>query len=235
MDGLAIDEKLKLQMPIWFHIAANSEMTKLNNSQASKCLRTNHDISTVGDVWNMVRREDLNRRHYRRLNCACNVCKNDRNLGCAKPFRCQEVANKIMDCIHPKWDPRRRLNQPNLALTPAERSENLSAFQNKKPVTFDPNITVEKDPSLAFRTFVTKPRHKRPADQMNHIQMDDQPSITVYDGDYEAGGGVWIAPDDTRNRPVGVPLNLASRKGGQLAAILHIIQSTPINTILHFR
>ncbi|KAJ7498174.1 hypothetical protein B0H11DRAFT_1694563, partial [Mycena galericulata] len=91
--------------------------------------------------------------HYQRSNCGCSVCKSDRNRGCSKPFTCQSEAAQLLNCVEPKWDPRRKLNQPNPALTPEQKSENVSALTDKKPITFDPDITVKSDLSLAFRAF----------------------------------------------------------------------------------
>ncbi|KAJ6584193.1 hypothetical protein B0H10DRAFT_1648037, partial [Mycena sp. CBHHK59/15] len=55
------------------------------------------------------------------------------------------------------------------------------------------------------------------------------------EGDYYAGGGAWFAPNDPKNRPVGVPKNMATQNTRELAAVLHVIQSTPENIILNFQ
>ncbi|KAJ7254129.1 hypothetical protein C8J57DRAFT_946308, partial [Mycena rebaudengoi] len=94
-----------------------------------------------------------NRQHFKRVNCACTVCKGARITGCPKPFRCHEEALVLLNCLHPKWDPRRVLHQPNPDLNNEERSENISALDRKNPVIFDPNITVKSNLSLAFRVF----------------------------------------------------------------------------------
>ncbi|KAJ7814320.1 hypothetical protein B0H14DRAFT_2303195, partial [Mycena olivaceomarginata] len=74
-------------MPVWFYIGASPELNRLNNSAASKCLRPTHSVETVGDLMNFASRIDPSRPHLRRIDCACRVCKSDRNLGCAKPYR----------------------------------------------------------------------------------------------------------------------------------------------------
>ncbi|KAJ7232871.1 hypothetical protein C8J57DRAFT_1072214 [Mycena rebaudengoi] len=96
-------------------------------------------------------RSDLNRPHFKRVNRSCTVCKADRNTGCCRPFRYHEEALALLDCLHPKWDPRRILHQPNPDLNLEEQAENISALDKKNPVTFDSNITVKSDLSLAFR------------------------------------------------------------------------------------
>ncbi|KAJ7729880.1 hypothetical protein B0H14DRAFT_2291831, partial [Mycena olivaceomarginata] len=44
---LAVSPELKRFLPILFHVAANSEISKLNNTVASKCLRSTHQVTTV--------------------------------------------------------------------------------------------------------------------------------------------------------------------------------------------
>ncbi|KAJ7254130.1 hypothetical protein C8J57DRAFT_948763, partial [Mycena rebaudengoi] len=46
-DGLNIETELKQKMPIWFHIGASVKLNHLNNSEASKWLRSIHKITTV--------------------------------------------------------------------------------------------------------------------------------------------------------------------------------------------
>ncbi|KAJ7127523.1 hypothetical protein C8R43DRAFT_897268, partial [Mycena crocata] len=150
MDALDIDIELKREMPIWYHIGAN---TRMNNSIASKCLRNNHKIRTIGDVIDFINREDQSRPHYQRINCACWLCKADRDCGCRKPSSCQEQAIKLLNDIFPKWDPRRIIRQSNPPLDHDQQAENISAFESKKPVIFDPNVTVNDSLSSTFRAF----------------------------------------------------------------------------------
>ncbi|KAJ6594981.1 hypothetical protein B0H10DRAFT_1829527, partial [Mycena sp. CBHHK59/15] len=70
--------------------------------------------------------------------------------GCIKPFHCQEEAIKLLDCLHPKWDPRHLIHQPNPELTAEEHAANIFALEDQNPITFDPNITLESDLSLVF-------------------------------------------------------------------------------------
>ncbi|KAJ7919956.1 hypothetical protein B0H13DRAFT_1499564, partial [Mycena leptocephala] len=163
--------------------------------------------------------------------CACSICKADQNVGCTKPFLYQEEEIKLLNCLYPKWDPRHILHESKLALNADEQEEHLSALANQKPVIFDPNITVKSDLSLTVRAFVSNPRSKRPADQMYPIQIHPPPELTIFvagtiqtqdDGEQLAGGGIWLAPDDLRNKPVAVPKALTTRGSRALAAILYI-------------
>ncbi|KAJ7911663.1 hypothetical protein B0H13DRAFT_1461814, partial [Mycena leptocephala] len=66
--------------------------------------------------------------HHRQINCGCSQCKSARDLGCSSPFRCMDESAKILECMHPKWDPRRVLHQPNRNLTAEELAENVAAL-----------------------------------------------------------------------------------------------------------
>ncbi|KAJ7262996.1 hypothetical protein C8J57DRAFT_1071060, partial [Mycena rebaudengoi] len=118
--------------------------------EASKCLRNIHKITTVGELMQFSTRSHPNRPHFKRVNCAYTVCKGDRITRCPKPFRFREEALALLNCLHLKWDPRRVLHQPNPDLNIEERSENIYALDKKNPVTFDPNLAVKSDLSLAF-------------------------------------------------------------------------------------
>jgi hypothetical protein len=113
----------------------------------------------------------------------------------------------------------------------------------KKPVTFDSNITVKSILSLSFRAFVNEPKSNHPADQMDIMQEIQQPELTAFivesyaideTGNFCAGGGIWIAPNSPKNKAVAVPEHLATSNSGELAAILHLIQSSPENMVLNF-
>ncbi|KAJ6554634.1 hypothetical protein B0H19DRAFT_849763, partial [Mycena capillaripes] len=118
--------EVKHSLPIWFHPAADKELNYLNNSAPSKCLRLIHGVKSVGDTIAITSRESS--RHSRRKNCACRACKHDRNRGCIKPYACREEAGKVIDCLHPKWDPRHSVHQLNPGLSTDERIENQNAF-----------------------------------------------------------------------------------------------------------
>ena len=49
-EALKLSDALKEQLPAWYHLGTNQQMTSLNNHKASKCLREKHLIKTVGDL-----------------------------------------------------------------------------------------------------------------------------------------------------------------------------------------
>ncbi|KAJ6609964.1 hypothetical protein B0H10DRAFT_1812466, partial [Mycena sp. CBHHK59/15] len=50
LDAMDVNIELKKQLLIWLHVAASPELGKHNNSVASKCLRDNHNVTTVGNL-----------------------------------------------------------------------------------------------------------------------------------------------------------------------------------------
>ena len=49
-EALKLSDLVKEQLPAWYHLGANQHMLSLNNHKASKCLRDNHLVKTVGDL-----------------------------------------------------------------------------------------------------------------------------------------------------------------------------------------
>ncbi|KAJ7725883.1 hypothetical protein B0H14DRAFT_2641212 [Mycena olivaceomarginata] len=101
------------------------------------------------------------------------------------------------------------------------------------------------DISKAFRVFVNQPRSKNPAHQMRHYLQGNAPMpITVLiagtskvtdDSELSSGGSAWFGENDPRNRSIGVPTYLHSENSGELAAILSVIQTTPVEIGLNFK
>ncbi|KAJ7136377.1 hypothetical protein C8R43DRAFT_823550, partial [Mycena crocata] len=150
-DALALSKDIKESLPTWFHIGGTEDMARHNNTKCAACLRENHGVRTVGDVLHITERNYA--RHSRRRNCACNSCKSDRLAGCDSPFKCQEEAVKILDCIHEKWDPQRTVTQTNKELTLDEKQANKEALAEKRAVLFDPSITLQGSRKEGFRIF----------------------------------------------------------------------------------
>jgi hypothetical protein len=117
-DALAISKDIKESLPMWFHAGATADLKRRNNTNLAKCLRNNHGIVTVGDTLHLIERNY--HRHSRRCNCACNSCKSDRQKGCEAPYKCQEEAVKIIDCLSEKWPT--FLRQPTKCRTEYERT-----------------------------------------------------------------------------------------------------------------
>ncbi|KAJ7128148.1 hypothetical protein C8R43DRAFT_835695, partial [Mycena crocata] len=139
-DALALAKNIKEELPVWFHIGGKVDLARHNNTNCAKCLSTNHRVKTVGHISSIIQRNYA--RHNRRRNCACPSCKEDRRMGCDAPYKCQEEALKILDCLNDKWDPRQNTHQLNADLSKEELLVNSEAIINKDEVIFDPKITL---------------------------------------------------------------------------------------------
>ncbi|KAK0219230.1 hypothetical protein IW262DRAFT_1248647, partial [Armillaria fumosa] len=78
-------------------------------SAASKCLRMNHNLQTVGEAEELAQLlDDPNHNTTsRNLRCSCYICEAMKeNLNCTNPNECLLRAKELMDTLPQKWDPR---------------------------------------------------------------------------------------------------------------------------------
>jgi len=50
LDALRIPEDVKRQLPAWYHLGAENNPVGFNRMRAPKCLKTKHQVMTVGDL-----------------------------------------------------------------------------------------------------------------------------------------------------------------------------------------
>ncbi|KAI5822615.1 hypothetical protein K523DRAFT_221908, partial [Schizophyllum commune Tattone D] len=144
--------ELKEQLPIWYPIGQAPGKRRLYTSRECQCLRTKHNISTAGDARALTRILD-NPRHKPRRNCSCNDCWLVRHeTHCENPHKCADEAEKLLDNLDPKWDPRASHHavQP---LTRRERRHNERAEKTGGPIIFDPSYEVQRTLADNFRIF----------------------------------------------------------------------------------
>ena len=70
---LKLSDSVKAQLPAWYHIGVDCQLTSLNNHKNSKCLREVHHVKTVGDLFQVIKqgRDPHTLTHPDRSNCAC--------------------------------------------------------------------------------------------------------------------------------------------------------------------
>ncbi|KAJ8089863.1 hypothetical protein PM082_018440 [Marasmius tenuissimus] len=109
MEGISFSRETIRNIPIWYHGEAEKRIRRIANSQASQCLRCDHNVKTTGDALDIAE-ISLNRRHRKRDDCPCEECENlwDKN-GCIGPNSCITRAKELLDTLPPKWDPRETL------------------------------------------------------------------------------------------------------------------------------
>jgi hypothetical protein len=245
-EALKLSDLAKDRLPAWYHIGTGQHMVSLNNQKASKCLRDNHLIKTVGDlVQNTKRGRDPSApQHSNRSNCACEYCKHDRLFySCAAPNKCFSMTKKLLDQIQPKWHPFNFPPVDSLTHTPNRRLANINAHASKGTILFNPSITSNDDLSHNFRIFTDHDaKCMDPAYRKHPLIAEHAEESTAHiagsclnDGcdDAQAGSGVWFGPEDPRNIALKISGPNQSKQVGQLAAVLHAVQVTPPFAPLH--
>jgi len=246
-EALKLSDALKEQLPAWYHLGTNQQMTSLNNHKASKCLREKHLIKTVGDLVQTTKRgkdTTSTHTHRNRINCACQYCRHDRQIyACLAPNKCYITAKALLSQLNEKWNPDNNNPIDGLTHTPNRKLANANTHSNGEKIIFDPSVTSDNDLSHNFRVF-TAPEAKciDPAYRKHPLAEEHEEEATAYidgacsENGYEnaqAGGGVWFGPDNLNNTAIKIPGLNQSTCVGKLAAVLYLVQKTPPFAPLH--
>ncbi|RDB23311.1 Transposon TX1 uncharacterized protein [Hypsizygus marmoreus] len=230
-EALAVSEKVKKLMPLWFHPGMAINQRKDNNSAKNTHLRRAHDIVTVGDAVKLVNRPE-NPRHENDRDCVCMPCQEDRFSGCENPSECMKHAKKLILRLSDKWRPdaTQRANR--------NRNENEDREDEGEKTLFNPDFKVD---SLreGFRVFTNPQKTSHTPAKRLELDNDDQApdSLQVYtdgsclkngDEDARAGSGIWYGPDDGRNSAIRVPGEEQSNQTGEINAILQVAKVSPM-------
>jgi len=245
-EALKLSDLAKDRLPAWYHLSTGQQMVSLNNQNASKCLRDNHLVKTVGDLVQSTKRgrDPSVPQHSNRSNCACEYCKHDRlSYNCTAPNKCFLMAKKLLDQIQPKWHPFVFPPVDDLTHTPNRRLANITTHPNKGTLLFNPSVTSNDDLSQNFRIFSNHnakcidPAYRKHPLIAGHAEESTAHTAgaCLEDGydDAQAGSGVWFGPEDPRNAAFKVSGPNQSKQVGQLAAVLYAVQSTPPFAPLH--
>lgn len=230
LEGLAFSREILREMPIWYHVKSLATRTLFNRG-CSVCLKENHGIRTVGEMETLARKLQSNR-HTQRRNCKCAACKETRQrFKCLEPNKCYNRAQKIMDSLPQKWNPQSR--QPEDYEAPPDHETLLDDVEDR---IFDMRVTETGTLADAFRIFtngepteVTPDMEPRPQDELDLIKLyTDGSSIGNGTADASAGAGIYVAPDDPRNRSIRVPDELSpSNQVGEVIAVKEAVETFP--------
>jgi ribonuclease HI len=228
-EALKISEKLKKELPAWHHLGA---LKRVLHTKGAKCLRTNHDVSTVEDLTCVTARVSTNRRDHKKIaHCACIPCKTDRQRGCKKPWHCVNEALRMLDLIKPKLRPTEQGPTDGLSLTRRRKKANKRARKRNGEILFDPTVTCKANIAECFRIFTAPFRSadsppNRLSRPTNGITVEAE-HLTIYtDGsglrnglaNATCGAGVWFGPGDARNLSIRPPTKIQSNQVGELVA-----------------
>ncbi|KAJ8087270.1 hypothetical protein PM082_006100 [Marasmius tenuissimus] len=146
MEGISFSRESIRSIPIWYHGEADKRIRLIANSQASQCLRNDHQVKTTGDALNFAEIK-LNEKHRRRDDCECTECTELwRQYGCIAPNGCINRAEELLNTLPPKWDPRETL--PEDFENEKQQSENDEDW-----IMFRKEIVTAKAPKELFRVF----------------------------------------------------------------------------------
>ncbi|KAK0429537.1 hypothetical protein EV421DRAFT_1723157, partial [Armillaria borealis] len=199
------------QIPIWHHTGVKTKKQKRYGSKICKCLMNSHNVETAGEAMD-VERQLHSTEHKSRQDCKCAECRDDhQQRGCDNPHRCALMARDLLNNLMEKWDPRRPDQNDGLHLTPDDRLQNQSAWEDNNMIRFDPGIDNENTLTEGIQIFTSgwdicpKPALRAELG----AEGNQYPAILIVytDGsaynngivDACAGAGVWFGKDDERN------------------------------------
>lgn len=247
-EGLAFSRSILRAMPMWGHRQTDeAEMRKLTRKSAVvRCLRTKHNVRTVEDFEKMAAALQ-DGAHKPTQRCACARCEQAIvNDGCSNPHRCFTRAERILNLLPSKWDPR--------GVHPEDHEEEdmrRAEAMGQDAVIFDRRVTTHGAVGSTFRIFTARGRASN--EKLDMKMSEHGPGVTVAtdgsceqngEADARAGAGVFWATNDGRNRAIRVPeeLEQTNQVGEAVATLLAstaldertpLMQETDSKTVLH--
>lgn len=237
-------KELRDAMPAWYHIGMEPGRSSAK-SAAGKCLREKHDVRTVAQCTDVMRRLKPDfQGHSPRANCECDDCVEDRRkYGCTNPHRCACAAEKLLERLQPKWNPDQTYHADGLSLTPNRGRANETARADKGRIVFDPSITETTPLATIFRVFTSPaiPGERVAARPPRPFSVDSEEVEVYTDGscikngnaDAVAGSGAWFGRNDERNVGARVPYNTQSNQSAEIYAVMLAEQRVPPFAPLH--
>ncbi|KAJ3568915.1 hypothetical protein NP233_g5392 [Leucocoprinus birnbaumii] len=235
---------VQLAMPAWRHPGGGNYSRHHTRTQRATCLRRNHGVETIRDLM-IVAARLTDWRHKKRRNCACAICKQDRErTNCTNPNRCARQAWDLLGDIGPKWDPRRRLLEYEEPLAIQQEGHLRITERDNNAAPFNADVTTGDDLGDTFRIFLPRENSTNLApspdimtprrdDPIKHITLT---AITTFKSDHNNYYGV-ASPDDNTSRPILIKIPEAWPKNNltlELTAIAHTLHHTDPGTDIVF-
>lgn len=149
-EGLAFSRTILREMPIWYHLATDKKIRKLNHGKVAECLKSNHKTFLVGEMEELADRIKCTS-HLESDECKCTDCIELENLyGCQYPNVCVTRAKEMLRPLSEKWDPRAMQldNRPNNEDPGRNNTSHSDIMFNTKLATVDTLSDI-------FRVFTT--------------------------------------------------------------------------------
>ncbi|KAM6490866.1 hypothetical protein JOM56_007017, partial [Amanita muscaria] len=245
-DPINPSRQVAMSMPFWRHPGFKQDAKPSIGGNIETCLRSHHHVSTIGDLVILTSRLQFPN-HNPRKNCACDFCKKDRESGCGNPSKCATKANRYLNSLPYKWDPRTIPSpqfEPHINVSRSPIPGNDGSI-----TTFDKRIESSHEISDGFRVFWKKEKRCDATfrdlipDLSNDTPLDRPPIIAYTDGsciqigstEAKAGSGAWFGPGDEKNTALRLPQLLATNNAGELTAILAAASQVSPWENLHIR
>jgi len=148
MEGLSFSRETLRELPLWYHREANTRIRSLNCAMASRCLRDDHLIQTVGEAMDIAE-IDQNNEHQEVADCNCSDCeKLWEKYGCTSQSKCIARAKELIETLPQKWNPQEV--QPDDFTSENER---LTEGINNEWIIFQQGLVTGKSATDTFRIF----------------------------------------------------------------------------------
>ncbi|KAK0226723.1 hypothetical protein EDD85DRAFT_777566, partial [Armillaria nabsnona] len=173
-------------------------------------LMEQHSIETAGDAMDIVS-QIHNQDHSRMVACECTSCDYDWIvLHCEALHLCTEAAEKLLNHLVSKWDPRREDNKDGLELTDEQIEENQIAWENNDTLIFNSNIDRTSNLADAFHIFCPKTKvcpaparrfaKPQPNDEGNtEIAYTDGSALHIETSNARVGASIWYGHNNQKN------------------------------------
>ncbi|KAL1740805.1 ribonuclease H-like domain-containing protein [Schizophyllum fasciatum] len=228
-EGLAFSRQILCEMTMWYHCEADPSIRRLaSHSNASKCLRLNHKLRTVGDFEALAAKRSEPTHRWGRNACACDACEEQRlERLCDTPDACYAKAEQFLDTLPPKWDPRGE--------HPEDYEDLLAPPEDRDWTYFDWRVTTYGSVSAIFRIFTEgvtcNARLTIPTEVGTERAVraaTDGSCLNNGERNARAGAGVCFETLGLDDISVRLPLNLEqSNQSGEMTAAKLALEKSP--------
>ncbi|PPR01210.1 hypothetical protein CVT24_006120 [Panaeolus cyanescens] len=245
-----LSDEVKSQLPIWHHIGLDKSKSPQHNREAAKCLRLRHKITKVGQMSELA---DLEwpTNHREKANCFCEKCVEIKTCGCLNPQNCAKNANRWINALHPKWNPRQKNpdiieNPPHITL--AEPATPRTTHTKSLPAkifradlvtrTIDNGFTIlgEHQGGISLHKPAAWAENEHETYDNNDTQSILEAEVVAtctheYEDRVNVQVMVWIKDHDDLNRTLILEGGYISSSTGELAGIRYIAKVIPNGNI----
>ncbi|KAF8260785.1 hypothetical protein EI94DRAFT_1451418, partial [Lactarius quietus] len=177
------------------------------------------------------------------FSCHCEDCTKDCENGCENPQKCAIEAQRHIEKLVPKLNPRAQMHQDNLSLTRRRLKNNKVAREENKEITFNPSVTEKTSITNCFRAFVDPEKTSNvPTERQQPVRgvIIPKEQMTIYtDGsciscmhngkaNAKAGAGVWFTKEDEQNKALKIPGSAQMNQVGELVAVIAALKNFPM-------